>query len=317
MTVSVVHDVSMPERAGKPSFVGMTRGEIFKLLHFKLTWILLFLLLGIICLPYIGIALTPQTANMLTFDPYAFLYQQMNGVLSVLRVFSGIVLIMLTARVMGLDYQYGTVRVLLSRGVGRMQLLSAKLAAMFLIASVILVSGLVVNYVLSLLLISSLPGGQSALNGLDSAFWIDTRIYIFTVALSMLATILMVTAAAVLGKSYAAGLAIGLGFFAVDNIGVGLLFLINQLTQNSFWLKLTTWLLGPNLNAMPTQLLAGHTITINRPYGPPKVTLQAFSFGATPLDPVDGGHTLMVAALYIVFFLAVAYVLMARRDVQE
>src|SRR2546429_1109115 len=68
--------------------------------------------------------------------------------LAILRAFGGIFLIILTARVIGLEYQLGTIRILLARGVGRLQLLLVKLLTIVLVALLILVVGLLLNVAL-------------------------------------------------------------------------------------------------------------------------------------------------------------------------
>ena len=51
-----------------------------------------------------------------------------------MRVFTSFFLLILTARVVGLEYQLGNIRVLLACGIGRLQLLFAKLLAVVVIA---------------------------------------------------------------------------------------------------------------------------------------------------------------------------------------
>ncbi|HEX8032307.1 MAG TPA: hypothetical protein VF510_00585, partial [Ktedonobacterales bacterium] len=38
----------------RPSFVGIVRGELFKMSRQRFTWVLGLLLVGMICLPYLG-----------------------------------------------------------------------------------------------------------------------------------------------------------------------------------------------------------------------------------------------------------------------
>ena len=72
-----------------------------------------------------------------------------------------------------------------------------------------------------------------------------------------------------------------------------------------FWLLVTGDLLGPNLNVMPRALLSAQAP------GSATRVLEG------PLVPVDGGHTLLVSAIYAAIFLAVAVVLTWRREVKE
>jgi ABC-type transport system involved in multi-copper enzyme maturation permease subunit len=53
-------------------------------------------------------------------------------------VLSGIFILVLAAHVVGLEYQYGAIRVLLARGVGRLHLLSGKIVALTLVGFALL-----------------------------------------------------------------------------------------------------------------------------------------------------------------------------------
>jgi len=85
-----------------------------------------------------------------------------------------------------------------------------------------------------------------------------------------------------------------------------------RITHNDFWLSITAYFLGPNLNVIAPAL------TSNR----------VESIGATPLyfvDQagqahgilVDGTHTVVVALVYAMIFAVVAIVLTWMRDVKE
>jgi len=129
----------------------------------------------------------------------------------------------------------------------------------------------------------------------------DMQVYVLTIALSMGVTILLAAAVSVLGRSLAFGLSVALIWFPADNIGSIVLLYAYRLTHYDFWQNISAYLLGPNLNAMPTVL----------------TPRNLFSIGITPLVNVDGTHTLLVALVYSLIFAAVAFVLMWRRDVKE
>ena len=132
------------------------------------------------------------------------------------------------------------------------------------------------------------------------------------IAINIGVTILLATAAAVVGRSLAFGLSVALIFFPIDNIGTLIMTLAYRVTGSDFWLNLTAYFLGPNLNQMPVALTSG----------------RVESIGAMPLyfvdnanvahgTLVDGTHTLVVAAVYAVIFAVTALWLMWKRDVQE
>lgn len=301
-------------RTARPRFLGMVRGEVYKLARLRLNWVMLALLAALVVVPYLFLLATPGAKEALQSEPGTFFYEEMNGVLALLRVFSGIVLLIMTARAIGMEYQHGTIRVLLARGVGRLQLLAAKLTALALVALAMVVGAVVINVALLLFDVHALLGNLDAFQALPANFWPDARTYLLTVLISMGVTILLAAAITVVGRSPAFGLALSLAWFPADNIGVGLMFIIHSFTQNEFWVKITAYFLGPNLNQMPVALLTPATPGALAVGG---AQAQPVTLGTGPLVDVTGQHTLVVALVYAAIFVAVAVVLMWRRDVTE
>ena len=123
-------------RATRPSFPGVVRGEIFKQTHSRpVLGSGAVMVLVTAALPALFLASRPRhEGRRLATTPEIFYFTVMNVDLSVLRIFVGVFVLIATALLVGQEYQNGTIRVLLSRGVDRVQLLLAKLLAMSLIA---------------------------------------------------------------------------------------------------------------------------------------------------------------------------------------
>ncbi len=285
----------------RPSFLGLVRGELLKISRQWSTWIMAVLLLGIICLPYLLQWTVPGTKDAILHQSSHFFYSRVETNLAVLRVFGGFFLIILTASVIGLEYQLGTIRIILARGVGRLQLLYAKLCAIVLVALVLLGAGLLLDAMLTTLLVSLTTGNLNALQSLPPAFWADMRVYVLSIMISMGATILMATAMAVIGRSLTIGLSAALIWFPVDNIGTIFMTLAYRLTNNNFWLNITAYFLGPNLNVLSKNLLTGDVNDI----------------GTGPLVAVNSTHILLVTLVYALIFLLTAVILTWRKDVKE
>ncbi len=287
-----------------PSFIGLVRGEVLKLTRSWLTWLLLVIVAG----PVVFLFLVAGSTDRFKFDlPHnSLVYSSQTGEarLSVFRVFSGIALIILTARLIGIEYSGGTIRVLLSRGVGRVQLMAAKLVTLALLALVMLAGGVLLVYIGSFGVARFLNSSDTT-KVLNDAYWSGMRLYVGTIAINMAVTILMAAAASAIGRGLTVGLSIALAFFPVDNIGGQLMGLATELTGSQFWVNLTGWWLGPNLNSMPRVAL------------PERFGQQALSVGTPPQVTVDGGHTLVVTAVYAVVFLAITLGLTWYRDVTE
>ncbi len=288
-----------------PAFFDVLDGELFKVSRQWMTWLFALGIFVMMTGGYVVALTTPLLKTALDLVPLAVLYQMMSNGLLVVRVFGGTFLIILTARLLGMEYSGGTIRVLLGRGVGRLQLLGAKLLAISVIALAILMIGILYNGILACALLLIVQGNLSALSTLDGRFWADTWLYIVSVIVSMGATILMAAALTTVARSLAFGLAAGLSFFAADNIGLIFLYLAHLLTGSDFWLNISAYFLGPNLNAMPEQLLS------------PDAGLQRIHTLPTPWVSVDLGHTLAVTLVWSLAFAATTIVLTRFHDVNE
>ncbi len=287
--------------ARRPSFWGLVGGELFKVTRMWSIWICLLLMLGGICLPYLVTLTVSAQANSLKNTPLHFFYNSVSLNFFVLRVFIGFFLLILTASVLGREYQAGTIRVLLARGVGRVQLLWAKLLAVVLAALITLVICLLLTVLLQGLQMLVLAGNFKGLQALDADFWHNMGVYLLTILVSMGATILLAVALTAIGRSFVFGLSASLIFFPIDNIGTVFMRLGYRLTGNDFWNNITAYFLGPNLNQMPAAYVPAHFE----------------NNGVAPLVNVDATHTLVVAVVYAVIFLLVAFVLTWKRDVKE
>jgi ABC-type transport system involved in multi-copper enzyme maturation permease subunit len=306
-------------RATKPSFPGIVQGEIFKQTRSRPIWGLALLVLVTAALPALFLAFAPGTKTQLSGPtPDIFYFTVMNVDLSVLRIFVGVFVLIATALLVGQEYQNGTIRVLLSRGVDRVQLLLAKLLAMSVLALGILAAGMIVVTLSTLLSIQLAAGGLDSLKVLSGDFWHSTWIYLVTVLISVGVSILLAACVAVVGRSLAFGVSAAIGWFAADNIGVLVMILVFRFTQNEFWEQITGYFLGPTLNTMPAAVVPGLPISVTAPNGAViHTTFPAQVIGFPPLVNYDGTHAIVLTLVYAMVFLAIAVVLTWRRDVKE
>jgi ABC-type transport system involved in multi-copper enzyme maturation permease subunit len=303
--------------APQASIRGLLRAELRKILALRLTWVLAGLFTLFIVGSQILLASGPNNADQLRGDPQGAFANIMSGDLSLLRIFCGIFLLILSAHVVGLEYQYGTIRILLGRGVGRLQLLGAKTLALSLAGLALLVWGLAIELVFAIGITLALAGGQQPWSILGGEFWGDAAIYLLCVLISMGVTLLLGVAASVLGRSLASGLAVGLSWFAVDNLLTIPLTLLFQFTHNDLWRQLSGYLLGLMLNRLPDYIVPPYHVTVQTASGPETVAHSVSGFGILPLVQVDGTHALLVIGGYALIFAATAIVLTRARDVHE
>ncbi|MHB8599131.1 MAG: hypothetical protein ACYDER_20255 [Ktedonobacteraceae bacterium] len=303
MTTSTVGRTSL--HTATPSFIGLVRGELFKIRKQWTTWIMLGVLVCIMALPNLVLMSVSAIKTRITSAQPGVqldvLYRVTGIDLPIMRIFLGFFLLILTARVFGLEYQLGTIRIILGRGVGRLQLLSAKLLAVVLVALVVLIGAIVYESIWSVIVFLVAAGNLNVLNAATSTFWSDTGMFMVTVLISMGATILLAMAVTTIGRSLSFGLSFALSWFAIDNFGVIIMTLAFRLTGNNFWQNVTAYFLGPNLNVMQSLLVGSHPTPV----------------GIAPLVTVDGTHTLVVTLVYSAIFAVTAIVLTWRRDVKE
>lgn len=286
----------------RPSFIGLVQGELIKLSRQLMTWIMIFCLVAGTTLLQVIIAFTGNTHQNVINQSPKFFYDEMNMTLFVLRAFGGIFLMILTAYLVGMEYQNGTVRVILARGVGRVQLLLSKITAMLVIAIELFVIGVLYNALLTLITIFALGGNLEIITKAPAAVWSNIGLYLLTVLISFGVTILMAATVTALGRSLAFGMSIALAWFAVDNIGTLFLMLGYKLTNQHFFLDVTAYLLGPILNVMPAEML------------PKDLYVDVMT---VPLVEVSETHTLVTTLVYAIVFLVVSIVVTWKRDVHE
>ena len=302
-TGSALTEQTLYSHNARPSFIGLVRGELFKLVRQLTPWIALVLTLGILFLPYLLIFSTSGLKDLINSSTHSYFYGRAPIGLALLRVFGGISLAIITARVIGQEYSLGTIRVVLARGVGRVQLLLAKLVAVALWAIFVLVVGLIVTALLVTLQVQIAAGSLNALTSLPSSVWHDLGLYVLAILISMGATILMAAALSVLFRSLAGALSGAIAWFPVDNALVLMLLLMMRLTGSTFWLNVSAYLLGPNLNTMAGALAnQGGSV---------------WNFGFAPQVTVDSTHTLIVTLVYAIIFVVVAIGFTWKRDVKE
>ncbi len=296
-----------PEPLSRPalrvSLPGMLRGEFLKIR--RLFWLMFALLTAGFLFAFLLGANAQNVKLDLQHAPLSFLYNEMETNLVVVRILAGIFLMVLTSFTIGREYQYGTIRILLARGVGRVQLLLTKLAMLALIALALLAVFTLLTALLTCALIFALVGNLNALSALTPSFWSNIGIDLLAVIISMGATILMAAAMNALGRSLTFGLSATLIWFPVDNIGTLVMNVIAELTHSDFWRTITSYFLGSLLNRLPDYLL------------PPAAQTGFQSFGAQPLVHVSASHALWVIGAYSLVFLVVALIPTWKRDVKE
>ena len=286
----------------RTSALGLLRGELRKIIHLRITWVMAVVMTVMVIGSQLILISGPKNVSDMRSAPLQSYYQALEGDIAIVRVLSGIFILVLAAHVVGLEYQYGTIRVLLARGVGRLHLLGAKVAALALVGLALTALEVLIELAFAWGLSLALADGGQPWRALGATYWANLRLYLAYLVLNLVVSLLLSVAASVVGRSLAFGLAVGLSWFAVDNLLTIPLSLLAQVTHNDFWPNLSGALLGPLLNRLPDSILApDHSISVG-------------GFGPQPLVAVPASHALLVIGVYAAIFLAVAISLTWRRE---
>ncbi len=297
--------------------LSLLRAELFKIGHLRITWVLVGVYTLIVVSLQLVLAARPNNAAQLRDNPLGAFYNVMEGDFSIVRILSGILLLVLAAHVVGLEYQLGTIRILLGRGIGRLRLLGAKVMALALVGLAVMTFGLLVELIFSWAIVATRSGGANPARVLGTEFWTDVRYYALCLLINAGATLLLGVAAAAVGRSLAFGLAVGLSWFAVDNLAIIPLTLLAQVTRSDLWRNLSGLLLGPLLNRLPDYIAPPYHTTAYVPHGTIVVAHAVSGFGIQPLVSVSGAHALVAIFAYSLLFAATTIILTWHRDVLE
>ena len=287
----------------RPSFFGAVRAEAIKVSHQLSFWLMIGAGFVLLAITVLGISTTQSLPDVARKDPSAYVRQMFDVYGTIFQIGSGIVLLIVGSRLIAMEYSSGTIRIAYARGVGRLQLLLAKMVLLAIIGIGLVVGYLIVAGGIIAALYASYTGGLAGLDTLNSGLRQDFGYWLLVQGMSMGVVILLTAAAAGLGRALAFAMAASLAFFPVDNFLVGIMALTARATgHNSPWTNITEYLLGPNLNIVLNVIEPDH------------LARSAF---APPLNAVDGRHALLVIGAWTLLFVVVAVGRAVRPDVLE
>jgi ABC-2 type transport system permease protein len=260
--------------------------ELFKLRKRPMLWISSILLLASVSvLPAIVYTLARLIGNQETYDGF-LLPEIIPNTVNIVSALGSILLVVIAAGIIGSEYSWSTVRVIVGSGASRSLILTAKLLIV------------IVFFTIAGMLAGALSGLFIALGGShDVSFDWLTGAAAGDIALMTAGTLfqLIVSAAigfsvAVITRSLAAGIAIGIGYSIVESIIGAILNAIGGFAET-----ISRFLLSTNSNRIATENTFGTPFIAD---GAPGL-LQAF----------------VVLTLYSVVLIALAYIIFRRRDI--
>lgn len=218
--------------------------------------------------------------------------------------FMGVLLAcILAATVIGGEYGAGTLRLAISRGVGRGQLVAAQSLALAVIALVV-AGGMLVLGALAGLVVGPLVGAHPPAIGANG--WVEIGVYWLALALNIYIFELVALYFATLGRSVAAGIGAGLGYLVGESIVSAILMAVSQGVPGAFGEFLghiPEWLLGINAGA----------IWVNVSQSPVDLGIST----STTLVKLTTGHAVGVTLAYCAVLIGFTYLLVRARDITD
>jgi ABC-2 type transport system permease protein len=287
----------------RPSFFGAVRGEAIKVSRQLSLWLMLAGGLVLLAITVVAITTASDIGDLAKSYPGDFARQMLDLYGTVFQVGSGILILIVGSRLIAMEYSSGTIRIAYARGVGRLQLLLAKMTLLALMAIALLAGYLLVVSGIVAALYGSWTGSLLTFDKVSSDVWQDVGYWLLVQGISMGIAILLAATAAGVGRGLAFAMAASLAFFPIDNFLVGIMALTARATKNQWpWTNITEYLLGPNLNVVLGLIEPDH---------------RAAGAFAPPLNTIDGRHALIVIGVWAVVFVVIAVGRAVRPDVLE
>lgn len=288
-------------RPALPTFRGALRGELYKLRRNRPTLVITGLGVLFLTLIMLLYATNPTLRSSFTTQPLKAFYNLLHTLQLFFTAGAGIALLLTGSRLLGMEYDLGTIRVLLSRGTGRRQLLGAKIAALALYGLLLLLGFAALAAVGTVVVVQHQTGSLSSLLELPVVAWENVGLAVLACAISEFSCILLAVAMTSLLRSVASGMVLAIIFFPVDNGLSMALTQLSNLTKSHLWADATAFLYGPNLNHLPA-LLQHHQSAVGGSLTIPSV-------------PTSLRETLAVVAGWWVLLLVVSIASLTRHDV--
>jgi ABC-2 type transport system permease protein len=280
----------------------LIKAELFKLRKRGMTWILLYIMVGIMILINMllfaiskitlpnggaqGMAVLQSILNLSSSVPFS---------LTIISSFGAVMAVILMASSVGNEYNWRTLRIALISSEGRLKLLAAKLISVVSLVVILMLVSLIVGFLMSIF--------TNVLSGHTLNFSFITGSYVWAQFLQFWRTLfiilpfmLMGFLFSVLGRSAMPGIAVGAGILFLEPIITSLMSLAGGWVAN-----IPKYLFSANVDAINAlnDLPRGFGGPFGGGTGQAPSTLEAFS----------------VLGVYMVVFLAVAFYLFKKRDV--
>ncbi|GCE11317.1 ABC transporter permease [Tengunoibacter tsumagoiensis] len=222
----------------------------------------------------------------------------LNQAVGIVNFIGVIVLVILTATIVGGEYSVGTIRIMLSRGPTRTQFFLAKLGTV-LIAIFGTLLFLVVVGIITGALFNLIPGGTIDFSFLTGTWLLHAFLLLLIATLGIFTYCSIAFCLSTLGKATAAGLAGGLIWWFLESIIAPILTFIGSSIGGGFgdFLKaVPDYFIGPNISAL----------LINQ---------NVYLENDVKASPISDLHALLVILAYLIVLLGGSWWVQQNRDV--
>jgi ABC-2 type transport system permease protein len=279
--------------------IKLISSELFKLRKRGLTWILLYIMIGVMVLINLityaisNISLPNQPPGSgLDVQSIISLSSSIPFTLSMLASFEAVMAVILMASTVGNEYNWRTIRVALVSCEGRMKFLASKIISVIILVVIGMVISLVVGFIMSLIT-NSLAGNALNFDFITGTYLWNHFLQFWRTLFIIMPFILMGLLFAVVGRSAMPGIGIGIGILFLEPI-------ITSLMQNA----------GGWVADIPKYLFSANVDAISA-----LSNVSSSMFGGSSTQVTSVPQAFLVLGSYMVVFITMAFYLFKKRDV--
>jgi ABC-2 type transport system permease protein len=279
------------------------RAEFLKLRKRSLTWILLYVLIGIMVLLHLLLFLISRITlpgeappGMGDLESLLGLPLSIPFALTMLSSFGAVLAVILVASSIGNEYNWRTIRIALISSEGRLKFLAAKLISVGILVLIGMVIGLATGFAMGLIT-TAIGGNSFDFSFATSGYLWDQFLQFWRTFFILLPFILLGSLFALLGRSAMPGISLGIGILFLEPIITSFMGLAGGWVS-----RIPDYLFNANVNAIN----ALNELPLSGGFGG--------GIGSASQIP-SVFHAFTILSVYIVIFIGASFYIFRKRDV--
>lgn len=276
--------------------------ELLKLRKRSLTWILLYVLIGIMIILHILLYLVskisiPGQTHPGDLQSLLGLPMSIPFALTILTSFGAVLAVILTASSIGNEYNWRTIRIALISSESRLKFLGAKLISIVICVLIGMIIGLATGFIMGLIT-TAIGGNSFDFSFATGGYFWDQFLQFWRTFFVILPFMLLGFLFALVGRSAMPGIAVGIGILFLEPI------ITTFMTLAGGWVaKIPDYLFTANVNAIN----ALNELPIPGGFNG--------GLGSSSSQIPSVSHAFAALSVYIVIFIGVGFYLFRKRDV--